>query len=348
MRMMFPSINVFISALKSRSDSLVTLADLSVERNDVGGVALARTKYFADAYVRIGQRRFLLSMPLSNEALDMARGASVRLKALRSQLLLEYRVLCDELKYIDSVGRMCSCDLLLEELPEGVTLADFLGSEPSEASCSELFAALNVMEQEFKRLGVINPNLTLENIIYGEDGVLYPIRLHYVTTSKGVVGDEFRCLRHQIGELLGQEVPCAEVSEGGDTLTPLNALYGYKSVGNPFEGLCVAESTAGYGYIASSSGEEVIAPQFIWAGDIHEGRAEVQTAGGMGLIDARGNYIIEPRYQIVEFDPRTGHTQARINEQWVTFDYNGRLLDSEDIESCQDARAALQDVELEA
>lgn len=70
----------------------------------------------------------------------------------------------------------------------------------------------------------------------------------------------------------------------------------------------------------------VIPSHFLWANDFHEGRAEVQTAEGMGLIDKQGGYVIAPRYEIVEYDPATSISLVRLDGLWARFDYLGRQL----------------------
>ncbi len=82
---------------------------------------------------------------------------------------------------------------------------------------------------------------------------------------------------------------------------------------------------SGYGYI-DCDGCEVIPTSFIWANDFKEGRAEVETKSGMGLIDYNGEYIINPHYEIVEFDSASGTTKARSNNRWLHFDYMGREI----------------------
>lgn len=70
----------------------------------------------------------------------------------------------------------------------------------------------------------------------------------------------------------------------------------------------------------------VIPSHFLWANDFHEGRAEVQTAEGMGLIDKQGGYVIPPHYEIVEYDPATSLSLVRRAGNWARFDYLGRQL----------------------
>lgn len=95
--------------------------------------------------------------------------------------------------------------------------------------------------------------------------------------------------------------------------------------GCPFEGLACVEDEAGFGYVDADN-RPVIAAQYLWAGDFHEGRAEVETPTGMGLIDRRGGYVIPPRYEIVEYDPATSVSRVRQNGRWALFDYLGRRL----------------------
>ena len=53
----------------------------------------------------------------------------------------------------------------------------------------------------------------------------------------------------------------------------------------------------------------------------------LQTADGrMGLIDKTGRYVLEPHYEIVEYDDRTGRLLARLDGRWAAFDYEGRQL----------------------
>lgn len=70
----------------------------------------------------------------------------------------------------------------------------------------------------------------------------------------------------------------------------------------------------------------VIASRFTWAGDFREGRAEVETPGGMGLIDRNGNYVIPPEYEIVDYSPTESIVRVRQNGRWAEFDYLGQRL----------------------
>ena len=89
------------------------------------------------------------------------------------------------------------------------------------------------------------------------------------------------------------------------------------------------EDESGWGFVDSDN--RVVVPSvYLWVNDFCEGRAEVETAEGMGLIDKSGRYIIEPRYGVVEYDPRSGCSMARQREEWIEFDYSGQRLVEEE------------------
>ena len=85
------------------------------------------------------------------------------------------------------------------------------------------------------------------------------------------------------------------------------------------------EDDNGFGFVDTDN-NPVIPAQFVWAGDFREGRAEVQTQTGMGLIDRRGCYVIPPEYEIVDYDPAASVVHVRNNGHWALFDYLGRRL----------------------
>ncbi|MFI3264540.1 MAG: WG repeat-containing protein [Rikenellaceae bacterium] len=338
---MHVTITNFISALHAPSDYLQTLFEATIE----SGEKVSRTKDFADVFIEWHDKRYLISLPLSEQALRKAQTATVKLRTLRSKLLLDYRVLPRELNYVDSRGTLHNADLLLQEVPAGKLLYNCIKTMEAQP----LNQAITRLESELKRLNLSLPNLKAENIIVAEDGQLYPIRLHY-STLNSECSREIECLRSFVAETLHFDPEAIEYinknrkstkknkgeyevedkeneenEENEENAIPQNALYGYKSVGNPFEGMCVAENHEGYGYIGTD-GQEIIPPKYLWAGDMREGRAEVETTEGMGLIDALGNYIIEPHYQIVDFDPNTGLSRVKQNDEWSTLDYQGRKI----------------------
>ena len=113
--------------------------------------------------------------------------------------------------------------------------------------------------------------------------------------------------------------------------TTLPEFPGHLFVGEMSDQLVRVEDETGYGFVDTEN-RPVIAPQFVWAADFREGRAEVQTAQGMGPIDKRGHYVIEPRYEIVDYNPYTGCSRIRAKG-------SGRLPTTTDASSADSHRA---------
>ncbi len=316
---MAATINDFISALHSASTSFSCFEGQGGVCQSRGGAVVSRTTHFADGVVECLGRRYMLSLPLTTEGHAMAQRAAVKLRLFVSPLFLEYRLLRSAMSYVDACGQAALSDILLHEIPFGPTLSEGMMS----CEASRLFAAIDTMEREFARLDFVHSNLTPENIIITPENHLYPLRLHYSVVGGGQ-SDEFDSLRSAVATAHGVEIPMASLGEPLPLECDLEG-FGYSNVGNLFEGLRVAQSGDLYGYI-NDAGQMIIPAQFLWAGDMCEGRAEVQTPDGMGLIDAQGEYIIEPHFEIVEFDVRTGHSRVRKNGEWATYDYEGRLV----------------------
>lgn len=55
----------------------------------------------------------------------------------------------------------------------------------------------------------------------------------------------------------------------------------------------------------------VIRPQYTWAGDFREGRAEVETPSGMGLIRPPGTLRHPAEYEIVDYAPAESVVRVR-------------------------------------
>ena len=152
-----------------------------------------------------------------------------------------------------------------------------------------LLAALDTLEGALDELHLRHNNLKASNLRWSA-GRLVPLRWHDATFDTPGEADAaaFEALRRRI--------------EAGDDVR-----------------LQFHDATAGHAPVPRLSGH-------LHAGHLFEGRAEVETPTGMGLIDRRGGYVIPPRYEIVEYDPATSVSRVRQNGRWALFDYLGRRL----------------------
>ncbi len=306
---MFPTLQTFTRALMTPDLSLRTLTDAHVVQGANGMPVLVRTTRFAEAEIEWHDAHWLLSMPLSPGAVAHTERTASELRRLHTEHLTEYRILPGELRE--------GYDLILQRLPEGCTFAEALLTQPKE----RLLTALDLLEAGLQELHFTHNNLKAANLRWTQ-GRFVPIRYHDARIGSPQRDTEaFRALREAV-------VQAADVQSAHDTevyYTAQRKLSGHHWVSHTFEGLICVEDPDGYGFVDTDN-NPVIPAQFSWAGDFHEGRAEVQTATGMGLIDRQGCYVIAPEYEIVDYDPIESLVRVRRNGLWATFDYLGQQL----------------------
>ena len=193
----------------------------------------------------------------------------------------------------------------------------------AEFDAESLRTALDKLEAGLSELDFSHNNLKPGNLYVTSDGRLIPVRYHFARFGEGHDAEGFERLRQFVREQggKGQMLCDAEPSR----YTTLPEFPGHLFVGEMSDQLVRVEDETGYGFVDTEN-RPVIAPQFVWAADFREGRAEVQTAQGMGLIDKRGRYVIEPRYEIVDYNPYTGCSRIRSEGLWALADYNGRIV----------------------
>ncbi len=298
---------------------MLSLKEIKAQYDKNGEVEIKCSKHFANAVVKLSDERYLLSMPLSAEAITAARRAEVRLKAIYSSNIPSYKILPQEMSYraLDGVRFM---DLLLQRLPDG---GEFLTTAIEHLDIDRLLISIKDLEQEFERLNLVHCNLKAENIVITSDYKAVPLNYHYcVAMSSSDYRDDFEALARWVESYRGKQ-SSQQINE--DIVSHKMVKSNYLSIGSPFEGLCIVEDVNGYGYI-DSDGVEVIPTQFLEADDFREGRAEVKTSSGMGLIDKRGNFIIPPIYEIVDFVDEEGYVLVRQDGLWAQFSYNGEQI----------------------
>ncbi len=319
-------INRFREALESIENRFSKLKNATVKRDSQGNIEINCKTYFAEVYIEWNGMTHLLSMPIKRGVMSRVEMIALRARNMRSSSLLPYIILHDEFHYC--VGNQVkSVDLVLCTLPSTTTLRSVV----REVDAEKIYSGIDHLNREFLRLGIAHNYLNCDNIIVDKDCKLYPIYYHYMTMYQGACQvDEFSPLRQWVEEVTGISYIChnnePHLPERSSSLNS-KLLDIYSWVGNPFEGLvCVCSQDGMYGYVDSDDYAEVIAPCYIWANDFKEGRAEVKLESGRGMIDHSGEYIIPPKYQIVDFDVDTGYSRVKSNEQWAIFDYNGVVI----------------------
>ncbi|MFI3302914.1 MAG: WG repeat-containing protein [Rikenellaceae bacterium] len=333
------TINLFKECLKRPASHLSILADVEILRDQCHDPAVWRTTNFAEAEVMFEGKRYIIGMPLTEEAHIHCLRKVTLMNKFNSVHLSYSEMLIDEMKFKNRRGEVVATDLLLHEIPEGSTLYEFA----EYASRTKLLEAINRLEQEFKRLELVHNNLTPHNVIVDEQYNIYAIRYHYTEKASADkdCGEEFASLREWVNSTVNidQEGREGEATTAETPRLSATLFSGYNHVSNPFEELVCVADDKGYMYV-SCDNKVIIDGRFKWASDFHEGRAEVETESGMGLINKEGEYVISPIYDIVDYNFEYGLSRVRKGSQWALYDYMGeqvlpfedRYIDDEDLE----------------
>lgn len=329
------TISLFKDCLRDMKNHFSAMADAEVVCDQASDPSVWRMTHFAEAEVIKDGKKYVLGMPLSEQAhLIFLRKVTLMGKT-HSPCVTYSEILIDEMRYIDKHGEEHKVDMLLHEIPSGCSLYEFA----EYASREKLLAAVDLLESEFRRIGVVHNNLTPHNVVVGDNYEIYAIRYHYAekATPEKDCGEEFASLREWINTTVDID---DEQQDSSVVKLPSSLFSGYSYVGNPFEELVCVADDKGYLYV-NCKNEVVIEGRYKWAGDFHEGRAEVESETGMGLIDKQGEFVIEPLYKIVEYDVASGLSRVRRgDDEWALFNYSGeqvlpfenRYIDDQDLE----------------
>ncbi|MBO5685095.1 MAG: WG repeat-containing protein [Alistipes sp.] len=311
---MVPTLNCFLRALMTPSTSLRTLHDIEPMITIEGLPALQRTSRFAEVEIRRGGKHYLLSLPLTDEAIRYTEQVLQPLQRIRHTAWATIEVLSGELRWIDACGKEHRCDLVLQELPGSPFLEGIAPYTPAERAV--LFDRL---EATLNELGIAHNNLKAENLRVHQ-GMLIPIRCFDLTTD-GNRERDCRALAHLRKEV-GCEVRSASMCcdyAGSYTTTP-SACDSMRFS----EGLYRFEQNGRFGY-ADHEGRVCIAAQFLQAGDLIENRAVVCTEAGWGVIDRTGRWVIAPCYERIDYEQARSLFLLHRGNQIAVCNYLGEL-----------------------
>lgn len=318
---MIVTLQHFSRALLTPDLSLATLADARPVTELNGMPRMVRTTRFAEAEVEWHGERWLVAMPLTRRPCP---GSNARSRPCANSTPATWpnaaycRARCAG---TTRRARNGTQTWYCNTCPPG-------GSSPKRCSPrtkTTLLAALDTLQAALGKLEFTHNNLKETNLRWHR-GRFVPIRYYDARIGAAEPGtadrEAFDVLRHRIAEA---PVPRQTANDVTVPYNPLRSLTGHRWTSHVFEGLVCVEDDNGFGFVDTDN-NPVIPAQFVWAGDFREGRAEVQTQTGMGLIDRRGCYVIPPEYEIVDYDPAASVVHVRNNGHWALFDYLGRRL----------------------
>lgn len=279
---------------------------------------IIRSTLFAETIVRRYGRRYLLYMPLRPDSLHSVERFVARKRYITSPVVPKMEILREEMLCGHADMASEPCDILLEPIPEGATLAEAINDACDAMQAATLVRSLDNLRETLRRADITLHNIREHNIIVDPAGMMHPIRWYYAADGTGGDDEAFTCIRTRIAELFPNLGSCPH--EAAEPYMP----EGHLEARPMFEGLTAVCDRSGWGFVDCHN-RPVIKARFAWVGDFCEGRTAVETKRGtMGLIDKQGRYVIPPRYKIVEYDPRSGNSHVRKGSKWGVFDYSGR------------------------
>lgn len=170
---MTPTLGIFRQALQTPDLSLATLTEARAATGADGMPRLMRTTRFAEAEISWHGAHWLLFMPLSPAALASVERTASQTARLNTELLVEYRILPGELRWVDASDVPRATSLILQRLPEGRTFDEALLTVPAE----RLAEALGELRDGLGKLGFSHNNLRPENLRWTGTRFV-PLRYH--------------------------------------------------------------------------------------------------------------------------------------------------------------------------
>ena len=316
-----PTIQQFLESLENPSEKLLNaLRGGDLEGYPIGGrPQILRLTHFAEATINHPNGSIRILLPLRAEVASQARQCLARRTAICSPHLAPASYLPEAFPFTDSLGHTHWADLIVEHLPQGRPLDELL---LEGVAAERMVAALNRLQTDFQTRRIAHNNLKPEHLWYSRAGEFFALRGWLITFDGASAEDErsFAALETRIWA--ADSRPLAEKSS---TEHLLHASKEYDEVGRMCEEMIRVCKKGLYGYL-QSDGQWAIEPRFLWAEDFREGRAEVKTESGYGVIDKEGNFLLHPCCERVEWDEMSGTIRAWIEGCERLFDYDGEEL----------------------
>lgn len=269
-------------------------------------------KYFTECEALIGDRRYMVYAPTIYDATRMAKLSMLIFEECSSRIsTIKYlrREIVVDPKYD------IYTDVFLEEIPAGRPLSEAIYTSTQR----HLLRGMRAFRRRLKENNIVLNNVDIDNIIVDESYEWHAIRCLYATYGQRRDDAAFRLIKDNIMEYSLTELP-------SDSSALDATRREYPGIKLP---LCERRrrvvTKEGVGFVDERD-TIVIPVQYLTATDFYENRSIVTTkAGGVGIIDRDGRYIIAPEYDRIEFDHEDGDSKAYRGDNVTLYDYNGRI-----------------------
>lgn len=316
------TINSLRAALTTPVGHFQTLTNLSWQSD----TPIVRSTHFAESIVTIGGCKARILMPLTPVALQRIERVLPLKLHLQADIVPPLTLLRNEMCICEGDAQHLYCDILLEPTIEGTPFDVALSTAEYDSEyAAGLLTALNRLEAALKEIDISLNNLREENLVLDNAGILRPVRWYYASRGAGADAEAFDSLRSRIATLTtNNQMMLCDIDKSPYN-TSSNYLAAYLQHQPMSEGLIAVQNEQGWGFINTDE-EVVIAFCYDWVGAFREGRAEVKVGEKMGLIDKRGEYVIPPIYDIVDYDHTSGNSSVRYGDEWALFNYLGEQI----------------------
>lgn len=327
---MIPTMTYFRVALSAPAHHFKRLRSAEPLFRD-GEPIVRRTHSAIESEILWEGRRFLLLLPLRAEGVHRIEEFEATARERSRGPLLENHILYEELAMFDSLGHKHLFDIVLQELPSGITLKEAVNRYRAD----DLRAAIHKMKERMDAIGFRHNNLKPENILICESGVARPLRYWYA---------EWEIFSDNDISLLLDFVERSCHDEFGAALSPLlveDCQADYNAYPTAQGGIMLRRKGHCYGFV-DSDGRAITPFVYSWASDFTEGRAIVAKNGKMGAIDCNGRKVIPVIYNSLEFNIETGFFTATRTPYCYLIDYDGKIVRRTRIEENEHAMAAVE------
>ena len=278
------------------------------------------TKYFAECQADYFGKSVMTYAPITPQAMEMATRAIGILPA-KSRHIGQLRIFPEEM--LCTGMKVHRCSLIVEHLPEGTLLSEALYTH----SRANLMQGLEQLRAHIEECNISINHLHPESIIVDSNHEWHVIRPYYATADMGNDTEAFEKIQQLIERYALADIDTL-ANVACEAFAPYNCddnaadckLY------DTSEGLRRFTTTEGTGF-KDEEGNIVIEAMFLTATDFLEDRSIVTTHDNkMGIIDRKGNYIIEPLYDSIDFNVDDGISIVFEGNKSAKFNYFGTRL----------------------
>lgn len=260
-------------------------------------------------------RYFLLYLPFHAESIRHIEEVEAIARERSRGPLLENRILYDEFTMVNSLGQRHKFDIILQELPSGLTLKEVTNRYRAD----DLRVAIHKMKSRLDAIGFLHNNLTPANVIICDSGVARPLRYWYAEWEIFSDNDISQLLDHI--DRHGNN----EHSKISPSMLANDCEADYCATPAKPDGIRRLCKGHRYGFV-DCDGVPITRFEYSWASDFCEGRAIVAKSGKMGVIDSNGKKVIPVNYDNIEFDIETGFFTATKDGYCYLKNYEGETI----------------------